>query len=39
MDGQMAGEKQEEEEEEEAHQIFRVMVVMGLRIHLGVMIF
>jgi heme/copper-type cytochrome/quinol oxidase subunit 2 len=38
MDGQMAGEKQKEEEEE-AHQIFMVMVVMGLRIHLGVMIF
>jgi hypothetical protein len=37
MDGQMAGEKQEEEEE--AHQIFMVMVVMGLRIHLEVMIF
>jgi hypothetical protein len=36
MDGQMVGEKQEEEE---AHQIFMVMVVMGLRIHLGVMIF
>jgi hypothetical protein len=38
MDGQMVGEKQEEEEEE-AHQIFMVMVVMDLRIHLGVMIF